>query len=142
MEKSKCKCKVVMIPVEKATSHISKKITSDEGVPIGTLQFCKDLKEINKTNKFWESQQIYFISKRKIEIGDLYLSTNNIVDVAIQPIDCDKWRVNKIEATTDKSQKLIPQIPQSFVDKFISKNGNIKKVLIKMKEDDYSHIYS
>lgn len=88
-------------------------------------------------------QHLYFVSKREIKEGDWFINMDNYsIHKAKLSLGI---RGSKIEATTDPSlsqicktafdrsfDKIFPQIPQSFVQKYVEKQGAIDEVLIEM----------
>src|SRR6266403_347430 len=132
----KKKCKVVMLPTEKASNLVISKI---------------DNKVIYTNNKIkldstFNPQYLYIISDDKIKDGDnnwcIYDNQLILNDIYCQATlkDC-----KKIIATTDKSlgfigkfnnedDYILPQIPESFIKIY---NNNIKEVLV-----DYEKILS
>lgn len=101
----KLKCKVVMLPAEKATLNCICKLDYEErGIVIAKNQTEVDNFNINRM--YYEPQHLYFTSNREI----------NCI---------------KIEATTDPSLNL-RLIPQSFIEKYVEEGGNIKEVMINL----------
>jgi hypothetical protein len=80
-------------------------------------------------------QHIYFISNRKIKEGD-HIHFNVGCAAGIRQVDkedCNDDCCFKIEATTDPSLNL-PLIPQSFIEKYVEKQGKIDEVMIDINE--------
>ena len=163
----KLKCKVVMLPIEKA-------VELDNDSKIKRFQRYLTLGKISNELRydipFWidnsiQLQHLYFVAlpteeqkKRGIGVikeGDWFLSDGRISIIHSPMYNVEKcigvdneWiygNINgkdlgnnpnfsfKIEATTDPSLNL-PLIPQSFVDKYVEKQGKIEEVLIEMEE--------
>lgn len=115
---TKLKCKVVMLPTEKAVNLYKHK---DKG-----LMLLAPLKhEINCYNG--SNQHLYFTSDREISVGDLSLWKSEIVRATSSLLTVGQ----RIEATTDPTLEL-PLIPQSFIEKFVEKQGEIKEVMVEM----------
>jgi len=142
------KCKVVMLPTEKATSHISMRNDNSGGVPYGTLQYADKLSTIDKTNLRWTSQHLYLVSNRAIEKGNDFLVNgcvlkckyikksvygtgffNIIVDFF--GLEHHETVCERVEASSNKKLNL-PLLPIPFLKKYVEKQGNIKDVLIEM----------
>lgn len=82
----------------------------------------------------YEPQYLYLVSDQRIMKGNwaIHLVTKNIVICDEEGSLYGDWK--KIEAINNKNCGLlyldIPLIPQSFVYKYIEKNGEIKEVMI------------
>lgn len=75
-------------------------------------------------------QHLYLVSTREITEGNWICDSINIARTGydnVGHISSRPWR--KIEATTDPSLNL-PLIPQSFVEKYVEKQGQIGEVLL------------
>lgn len=134
------KCNVRMLPTEKATSHISMRNSNSGGLSLGTLNFTNDLNKIDKSNNNWTSQHLYFISDRDIKEGDYFLSDYGSFvlrncEGGYSEYPSSLKDNKKIEATSDPSMN-ISLIPQSFVEKFVESQGEIKEVVIEMDSLD------
>lgn len=134
MKTAMLKCNVRMLPTEKATSHISMRNSNSGGLSLGTLNFTNDLNKIDKSNNNWTSQHLYFISDRDIKEGDYFLSDYGSFvlrncEGGYSEYPSSLKDNKKIEATSDPSMN-ISLIPQSFVEKFVESQGEIKEVMI------------
>ena len=93
---------------------------------------CK--KEWTNSSRF-EPQHLYLISDREIKMDDWYMDDTNAVRKCIVD-DKGYWskrtHYKKIEATTDSSLSL-PIIQQSFIEKYVSAQGEIDAVNIEME---------
>lgn len=76
---------------------------------------------------FHKSQHLYLISDQKIKLFDWAISDG--VVVKYNGLHWYEIGDKKIEATTDPSLGL-PLIPQSFIEKYVKKQGKIDKVKI------------
>lgn len=149
MDKTKLRCNVVMLSTEEKAEEFVKtknRICFDSHL--------KELTIVSYPNRHrMLPQHLYFTSKREIKEGDNMLLKNNHPKGRLRkcfyieedqlmidnPKDenrgygfCKHEEVWKIEATTDQSLGL-PLIPQSFVEKYVEKRGNIKEVMIEME---------
>lgn len=150
MEKLKLKCKVVILSTEKADCHSL--IKNDAG-KFWKYPMSKDayftqeyLKSVPAT-----SYHLYLVSDREIKEEDWFIVKDFLHLGLIQATktkqeieDGEKilyasnkdWykpsEVIKIEATTDPSLDL-PIIPQSFIKKYVEKEGKIDEVYVKTK---------
>lgn len=93
----------------------------------------------------YPAQHLYFISNKEVQVGDWYIAERNtgkklskccnkhegmiISEHGYYPYDIEECK--KVVATTDTSLN-IPLIPQSFVEKYVKKNGVIDEVMIEM----------
>lgn len=129
--KDKLKCKVVMLSTEKASKlykHTKHGLYLLADLPHGENTY-------NGTN-----QHLYFVSEREIKADDWFL--NDLKEIlktkkeatlkAINSVDIGEKSWFKIEATTDPSLGL-RLIPQSFVEKYVEKQGKIEDVLVDME---------
>lgn len=125
----KLKCKVVMLPTEKA-SYLTHRAADGELMYSYKL-FANHGETIN-TNQY-----LYFTSKREIKEGDFFLDGTTIYSTpnerTLKAINVDDRACFKIEATTDPSLEL-PLIPQSFIEKYVEKQGKIDEVMIDINE--------
>lgn len=76
-----------------------------------------------------QPQHLYLVSDREIKEGDKYITYDNTICERYASIPLEGSR--KVEATTDKSLGL-SLIPQSFIEEYVQKQGEIDKVEIKM----------
>ena len=128
------KCKVFMLPTEKASSlvrHQQKNI-------IDQIILYDDGPRSCKHSDGFAQQYLYFTSDREIKEGDYFIefyeNFPNRVLKAPKPLH-DKTIIKdvdfKIEATTDPSLRL-PLIPQLFIEVYVEKQGKIDEVMIEM----------
>lgn len=140
------RCKVVMLPTEKATwpnciwlGRISGQLNFDhshDNFP------CS----INSIDNSMLPQHLYILSDDEIEKNDWYFNQivrrdieNNIYPEGVVPIKCtnesdtcNELKCIKIIATTDCSLS-IPLIPQSFINKYVNeynKGNKIEKCMV------------
>lgn len=86
----------------------------------------------------WTPQHLHFTSKREIKEGDWCIYTHKSGHKIIfkyslfeDAFEDQSFRTYKIEATTDSSLNL-PLISQSFVEKYVQKQGDIDEIEIDM----------
>lgn len=143
MENTKLKCKVVMLPTEKESAIV--KFT--EEAPTIFINKLVYEPTLAKRYKDEQNQHLYFVSDREIKEDDWMLQAGKYPVKVKAPyiiMDYDK----KIEATTDPDLRifgepvingiatfkgLIPQIPTSFIEKYVEKQGKIDEVYINTK---------
>ena len=140
---------VVMLPNEKASDLFI-------GKTYGKLHYKNNTPDEDCKSY----QHLYIVSDNKIKKGDWFIWNNKLIkckyiigtknDYSIyDKKDKEYFTFNckKIEATTDtfidvskedkpfKNWKLLPQIPQSFIEEFVKLNGTIKKVNVIINPD-------
>lgn len=94
---------------------------------------------INPSNLgFLESQHFYVISEEEIKENDWYIDLHNLDKpkycdyfILAKKLNLKKEQAKKIIATTDKSLNL-PQIPQSFIEKFVKEYNNDNLIFCKL----------
>lgn len=125
------KCKKVMLPTEKASPLVYNNV--QEGL------FCVGGKGILAKHRMGDctNQHLYFISNREIKKGDcaMIININDPNYGYTVRISCES-NLNiyaKVESSTD-SDLHVPLIPQSFLEKFVEKQGAIDEILIEMFE--------
>ena len=128
--KNNLRCSVVMLDASKASE-----ITLIIMVGDGSLAY--NSQKLNSSfDKFNVNKHLYLISNREIKEGDWLYS--NITNSFCQRINmADGYNKNvfkRIEVTTDTSLNL-PLIPQSFIEKYVSVQGNIKEVMIEIVDN-------
>lgn len=81
----------------------------------------------------WKVQHLYFLSDEEIQVGDYYTiyDSQSIHKASGMNQTWYNEMCKKVVATTDTSLN-IPLIPQSFVEKYVEKNGVIDEVMIEM----------
>ena len=145
--KDELKCKVVMLPTNKAKKVGD--ITKLNGER-GTLYIVKEGKI--HLHEICTPQYLYFISKREIKEGDYGITSGGYIfkcnycnegDLGFIPLQDDVYcntqsyfdyvSCSKVEATTDTSLN-IPLIGTSFIEKFVEKQGKIEEVMIEMNQ--------
>lgn len=94
----------------------------------------------NPVGQSEQAYHLYLLSDDKIKVGDVYYSGDRTVEYGIHICDserlvdiCNQNNVKKVIASTDEkiiSLTNILKISASFVEIFISKNGNITKVWV------------
>src|SRR6478609_5122264 len=77
---SKLKCKVVMLPTEKAT-EITKSFIGNTLILL--YNRTETIANISRKFKGAKSQHLYFISDREIKVGDYIINPNNEVKFVI-----------------------------------------------------------
>jgi len=115
-------CKVIMLP----TKDRSSLGVNENQIPNGRYDPAV----------YHEAQHLYLVSEREIKEGDWCIYPNRIIGKLSHPYD-GKTFINskKIEATTDPSLGL-PVIPQSFIEEYVAKQGNVKEVMVEMMNDE------
>ncbi len=149
-------CKVVILPTEKESSLI-RYISEDKKT--NQLIFYKEGRKVPPSDGFHQ-QYLYFVSKSQIKSGELILvpTTDGVnydftgcePEIAKSDYAANDF-VLKIESTTDNSlkikrdeftpslrhtsmdYKIMPKIPQLFVEDFIKAEGKIDEVTIEME---------
>jgi hypothetical protein len=126
----KLKCKVVMLPTEKASPLVYN--NSEEGL------FCVKGIGILAKHRMGNctNQSLYFVSNREIKEDvsamDYYIDSRVVDTPIVSRTYLHRDKIDfcaKIEATTDPSLDL-PLIPQSFIEKYVEKQGKIEEVMI------------
>jgi len=131
----KRKCKVIMLPTKKAIDFCIGKNNGELSImtrgKCGNKVFEVGFKESNCNQV---PQHLYLVSKEKIKEGDWCLDKrdNTIFKAAKLMHKYYMPNFSKIEATTDPSLNL-PLIPQSFIEKYVEKEGKIDEVNIKLR---------
>lgn len=146
MEKNKLKCQVVILPTAEKASPSNLYLRNNKELQYG-------FKKETLTSK--QPQHLYFVSEREIKeddwvlcdermhilsdpeywIGKVKKIKNNWIFVEEGQGENPEW-TKKIEASTDPSLGL-PLIPQSFIKKYVKKQGNIKKVMIEAENKTF-----
>ena len=153
----KLKCKIVMLPTEKATWPNCLWLNKISGILHLDTSYNHKPQTIDPIGDGILPQHLYFVSEREVIINDYYIvelysignsrtsigfrveQCESIIDVCwVNNITGDKTRhiknCFKVEATTDPSLNL-PLIPQSFIEKYVEKQGEIDEVMIEIIED-------
>ena len=138
-------------------NHLSKPLTKEE------LKDANHGKDVIGIDRYFEAQNIYILSKEKINIGDWRLDIFMDNPVPKQSdIECGPELTRKIIATTDKSLKIeseldayyrngiggarnLPQPSDSFIQEYIKEynQGNqIKKMLVEYCQIEYEPIFA
>lgn len=140
---SKMRVKVVMLPTKQKAPIGQFIITAYQYS--GDITCNCGIKLQEAVNMDCPEHHLYFISDEEIQVGDWYIWKGYLNKIQETPIiHCydtsygsgldntkviNNGRSTKIVATTDTSLGL-PLIPQSFVEKYCKKNGNIKEAMI------------
>ena len=140
--KEKLRVIVVMLSTEKAIANGIIKHFSTNNLSI----VHKDIVHIinDPAEAVYIPQHLYFASDREIKEGDWMLHILDKTPIKYYPDDyptikhASEYEYRKIEATTDSSMN-IPLIPQSFIEKYVESQGEIKEVMIEMEERWSSH---
>ena len=149
----KLKCKVIMVPVEKASENSIIEYIDRSSPLCGQYYLATREIGINSSHLIdnYKVYDLFLVSKRKIENGDKYLRTCNISENEWIVSDEVKGEVNdpdrsfKIESTSNKGLNL-PIIPKSFIEKYILMKCMISNVYIDldrikcMKSDVYNKV--
>jgi hypothetical protein len=147
-------CDVVMLPALKES-----RIEKYEGSLNDEYLVLDRIPNKGRGNSVFKPQHLYILSNDEIKEGDWYVNSGGCLFQAIKylPLSTDR----KIIATTDTSLKsynqeydprsktgrewlYLPQIPQSFIEYFITEfdEGNvITKVMVEYSERDYDFGY-
>lgn len=124
----------------------------------GVINIPKDEEDIMRSYQWFinKPQHLYFVSEEPVRKGDKvlvlgkYIQTCEGVHQDFDGIEIDwnptidfstvaKSQSKKVEAATDSLLSL-PPIPQSFLEKWVEKQGQIEKVRLKM-ENPFGHLF-
>lgn len=112
-------CTPVMLPIN---------VEADGSIFVNAQGIIRKIAYSLDTGRY---QHLYLTSSREIKEGESYYDKERgVIDRAFYTFKSGLIR-RKVEATTDKSLGL-PLIPQSFIEEYVQKQGNIDKVKIKM----------
>jgi hypothetical protein len=115
----KKRCKVVMLPTDKASASIAYSKQENAYVVASKLRLLEITQGFEVTS-LWSWHHLYITSDDKIEVGDwcLFFWDGNKEENG----HTLNKNLRKIIATTDSELKL-PQIPQSFIEEYCRKGG-------------------
>lgn len=138
---SKRTVQVIMLPTNKSNLALFSNSDDYDNKIVDKLQFFKD--EVESLEYNLKPQHLYFTSNEEIKEGDKFIWKSQMYgnteiytfkeDVGYGIKIAEGYIVNhsgncgKVIATTDKSLNL-PLIPQSFIEEYVKKNGEIKEV--------------
>lgn len=78
-------------------------------------------------------KHLYLTSNKEIKKNDYFICNKTIMQAVRNYDKSENLEINKIEATTDKSLEL-PLIPESFIKKYIEKQGQVNEIMIEIEE--------
>lgn len=131
------KCQVILLPTNESNKCTGLEITSvgnelyyhkptkeEIGKPLGTI-YGKSI-----------PQHLYFVSNEPIEKGNWCFANQGqeIFYWKHESQPAPECFAVKIEATTDSNLNL-PLVPQSFIERYVKEQGNIKEVELLYNED-------
>ena len=145
------KCKVVMLPTDNKSKILKQLDANNHLIPAPDYNWT--------LTKNWKYQHLYILSSDEIKEGEWCYQTviKQIIHCPFDTKSQDKFigdfRYNKVIATTDSSliiynrpqvrgavahHSLLPSIPQSFIDKYVSEYNNGRSLEEVMVEYEYA----